>query len=178
MPEGVAGLPSARNPWNCNPLYNSVNLQKRCLTLDLSDEEVEAIRQAGLLHDVGMIAVPDGVVNKPGRLSESELEVIRNHCRKGQEILEPMAHLRSVGRYVLEHHERLDGTGYPDGKGGDQISLGGQIVAVAETWTALTEERSYRPSTPKAEAMEAIREASGQWFSGPLVQALRAAVSQ
>ncbi len=145
--------------------------------MNLAPSETEAIFHAGLLHDIGMISVPDGVVQKPQSLSEEESAAVRDHCRKGVEILEPIKHLGPARRYVLEHHERCDGSGYPDAKVGDDIALGSQIVGVAETWTALTEQRAYRQSMSKREAMETIRAASGQWYSAAVVQGMRAAVS-
>jgi response regulator RpfG family c-di-GMP phosphodiesterase len=142
--------------------------------LELAPEEVKAVRTAGLLHDVGMIAVPDAVVNKPGELDGEEYALVRQHCRKGMDILTPMSHLGSSITYVLEHHERLDGSGYPDGKRSDAISLGGQIVGLAETWTALTEKRAYRDGMSPREAMSAIGGAVGVWYSPELIEALRA----
>jgi putative nucleotidyltransferase with HDIG domain len=142
--------------------------------LDLAPDDVKAVRTAGLLHDVGMIAVPDAVVNKPGDLDREEYALIRQHCRKGVDILTPMSHLGSSITYVLEHHERIDGSGYPDGKRGDGISLGGQIVGLAETWTALTEKRAYRDGMSLSEAMATLSGAVGSWFSRELVEAVRA----
>jgi putative nucleotidyltransferase with HDIG domain len=142
--------------------------------LGLPEQEVKSIRTAGLLHDIGMMAVPDAVVNKPGELDPHEYGAIVAHCRKGAEILESMAHLGPAITFVLEHHERLDGTGYPDQKKGDQISLGGQIVGLAEAWTALIEQRSYRDRMRPADALATLLGAVGLWFSAELIEALRA----
>jgi len=142
--------------------------------LGLAEADVRSIRTAGLLHDVGMIAVPDLVVNKPGELDLSEYELVREHCTKGAEILEPMAHLGPAGTFVLEHHERWDGSGYPDRKRGEEISLGGQIVGLAEVWVALTERRAYRDSLSNADAMQTLEAAAGCWFTSELIEALRA----
>jgi putative nucleotidyltransferase with HDIG domain len=142
--------------------------------LDLAPDMVSAVRTAGLLHDVGMIAVPDAVVNKPSELTADEYALVREHCAKGAEILAPMTHLGDVVTFVLEHHERLDGSGYPAGKGGGAISLGGQIVGLAETWTALTERRAYRNGMSPKEAIATLAGAVGVWYSRDLVEALRA----
>lgn len=142
--------------------------------LDIPEPEVRAIRTAGLLHDIGMIAVPDDVVDKPGELNPDEFAAIRDHCRKGAEILEPLTHLGPVVRFVHEHHERVDGSGYPDQKRGDEISLGGQIVGLAEVWTALTEPRAYREGMTKAKALTMLEGHAGSWFSEELIAALRA----
>lgn len=141
--------------------------------MGLPGSEVSSIKTAGLLHDVGMIAVPDAVVNKPGELTREEFRAVAAHPVRGAEILEPMQHLGPVTRYVREHHERLDGSGYPDGKRGDEISLGGQIVGLAEAWTAITEDRPFRDRMPAAEAMETLQAAEGEWYSADLLQALR-----
>ncbi len=142
-------------------------------TLGLSREEISSIQTAGLLHDLGMIAVPDAVVNKPGKLTREEFDAIKTHPRQAAEILAPMKHLGPVVRYIVEHHERLDGSGYPDGKSGDEISMGGQIVGLAEVWTALTEDRSFRSGKSRAEAVETLSGTEGSWFSADVLRALR-----
>lgn len=142
--------------------------------LGLEPGMVSTVRTAGLLHDVGMIAVPDAVVDKPSELTGQEYALVRAHCAKGAEILSPMTHLGDVVTYVLEHHERLDGSGYPAGKRGSAISLGGQIVGLAETWTALTERRAYRDGMSPKEAMATLAGAVDVWYCRELVEALRA----
>lgn len=143
-------------------------------SLGLGPDEVEEVRTAGLLHDVGMMAVPDRLVEKEGALTEDEFEVIRSHPERGVEILQPMRHLGDSVAYVHEHHERFDGSGYPEGKVGSQISLGGQIVGIAEAWVALLEDRAYRKGTTREEANRLIEELSGRWFSREVTEALRA----
>jgi putative two-component system response regulator len=141
--------------------------------LGLPADEVSTIRTAGLLHDIGMIGVPDAIIGKPGQLDPDEYEVVRAHCRSGADILEPMGHLGNAITYVLEHHERVDGSGYPGRKKGADISIGGQVVGLAEAWTALTEGRAYRDRMAEAEAMATLAAASGRWFSPELLEALR-----
>jgi putative two-component system response regulator len=146
--------------------------QPRWWALGLPDVEVTAVRTAGLLHDVGMIAVPDVIVNKPGSLDADERKTIQDHCTRGAEILEPMEHLGPAITYVLEHPERISGSGYPHGKRGDEISLGGQIVGLAEAWMALIEHPSYRSAMSKTDAMGTLVGATGR-FSADLIEALR-----
>ncbi len=141
--------------------------------LSLSAAEVDEIRIAGLLHDIGMIAVPDSIVQKIGALDDDERRVIEGHCRTGAEILEPLSHLGASITYVLEHHERIDGMGYPDRKRGDAISRGGQIVGLAEAWTALMEVRPFRDRMSMSDAMATLSAASGKWFAPDLLNALR-----
>lgn len=140
--------------------------------IDLPPEEVEAVRTAGLLHDIGMIAVPDGIVEKPGDLTPSELEAIRAHCRRGAEILEPLPHLEPSITYILEHHERMDGSGYPEAKKGDEITRGGQIVGLAETWTAMIEDRSFRDRMSRSDALSTLLAAADRWYPEELIHAL------
>lgn len=141
-------------------------------TLGLTDKDVEEIRAAGLLHDIGMIAVPDAVVDKPEALTEQETEMVRTHCEVGASIMKPMKHLGPAITYVLEHHERLDGSGYPEGKRGDEISLGGQIVGISEAWTGILESRAYREGRPREEGMDILMRHRGEWFSEEVTAAL------
>lgn len=140
--------------------------------LGLDDRQVHAVGAAGLLHDVGMIGVPDSIVNKPDNLNADEYRQIQEHCQTGARILEPMSYLGSAARFVLEHHERIDGSGYPHRKEGREVSLGGQIVGLAETWTALSESRPYRQSLSPREAMRMLKETAGSWYRADLVHAL------
>ncbi len=140
--------------------------------LGLSEDEVESVRIAGLLHDVGMIAVPDYIVEKSGVLTEEEFAIIKTHCDRGVEILEPMEHLGDSIRFIHEHHERLDGSGYPMAKRGDEISLGGQIVGIAEAWVAILESRPYRSGVPREEGLEMLLKLAGEWFLPEVTQAL------
>jgi putative nucleotidyltransferase with HDIG domain len=136
-------------------------------TLGLEEPEVEEIRVAGLLHDIGMIGV-----DKPDTLTEEEAARIRSHCSQGAAIIEPMKHLGAVPRYVLEHHERLDGSGYPAGKRGEEISLGGQIVGISEAWTGILEGRAYREGREREDGMEILQMHQGRWFSHEITDAL------
>jgi len=152
----------------------AVALQAAALaqTLGLDDDEVEAVRRAGLLHDIGMIGVPDSVIEKPGALTPDELELIKGHCQAGVEIIQPMKHLGPSVVFVLEHHERWDGSGYPYGKKGDEISLGGQIVGISEAWTAIIESRAYREGRSREEGFEILTSHQGEWFTEEVTLAL------
>lgn len=138
--------------------------------------EVEAIRTAGLLHDVGMMAIPDSLVEKESPLTPEEFAVIRSHCDRGVEILEPMKHLGDSIRFVHEHHERWDGSGYPRGKKANEISLGGQIVGISEAWVAILESRAYRAGMSPEDGFQVLDELRDQWFSSEVTDALRASV--
>lgn len=140
--------------------------------LGLDEQEVESVRIAGMLHDIGMIGVPDAIVDKPQGLTPAETALIRSHCEAGVEIIAPMKHIGPSTRYVLEHHERLDGSGYPDGKIGEEISRGGQIVGIAEAWIAILENRAYRRGRSREEGMQLLLAHEGQWFDEAVTEAL------
>ena len=119
--------------------------------MGLDQDTVEAIRIAGRLHDVGKIGIRESVLNKPGPLTPEEFDHIRSHVRIGVDILTPLRHLGQSVAYVLDHHEHWDGSGYPRGLSGQNISLGGRILCAADAFDALTSARSYRGAlTPEA----------------------------
>ena len=112
--------------------------------LRLDEDTTEAVRLAGRLHDVGMIGIRESVLHKPGRLTPEEYAHVQEHVRIGLDILAPLRHLRETLRFVGDHHERFDGTGYPGGLAGDEISIGGRILAAADAYEAITSKRSYQ----------------------------------
>ena len=119
--------------------------------LGLDATAVEQVRLAGRLHDVGKIGIGDAVLNKPGKLTPVEYEHVKEHVFIGMEILSPLAHLGPVLRYVADHHERWDGKGYPQGLSGEDISIGGRILAAVDALDAITSKRSYQePMSPEA----------------------------
>ena len=119
--------------------------------MGLDEDTVEEIRLAGRLHDVGKIGIREAVLNKPGPLTPEEFDHVRGHVRIGVDILTPLRHLGQAVLYVHDHHEHWDGTGYPRGLSGENISLGGRILCAADAVDALTSARSYRGAlTPEA----------------------------
>ncbi len=126
--------------------------------LALDSDTVERVRLAGRLHDVGMIGIREAVLHKPGPLTAEEYSHVKDHVRIGMEILAPLKHLGIVLDYVHDHHERVDGAGYPRGLASEGISIGGRILAAADAFDALTSRRAYREAlTPEA----TIRHLSG-----------------
>lgn len=121
--------------------------------LGLDDDMVERVRLAGRLHDVGKIGIRESVLDKPGDLTAEEFAHVREHVRIGLDILAPLAHLGPVLKFVSDHHERLDGSGYPHGLRGDAISLGGRIIGAADVFDALTSQRAYRDAMTAREAV-------------------------
>jgi putative two-component system response regulator len=140
--------------------------------LRLSLPEVRACKTAGFLHDIGMIAIPDAILEKTSPLTKDESERIQEHCRIGKELLEPFTHLGRVPHYVFHHHERVDGSGYPDGLTGRDIPLGAQIVAAADSFRALVEPRPYREAHGPTEAIEILIGTAGIWHSEEVLSAL------
>jgi putative two-component system response regulator len=140
--------------------------------LGLDEPELEDVRTAGMLHDIGMIALPDRIMQKPGPLTEGEYERVKEHPRLGAELLAPIRILSRVTEYVLFHHERVNGSGYPDGLTGAETPLGAQIVGVAESFVTLTESRPFRSSVSPEEALETLRMSEGVWFDSELLEAL------
>ncbi len=136
-----------------------------------SEEEVREVRWAAVLHDIGKLATPDAVLRKPGPLSPEEWEVMRRHPVVGEEILKPVRRLVGVALLVRHHQERWDGTGYPDGLRGEQIPLGARILAVVDAYTAMTDQRPYRPARTHEEAVTELRRCAGTQFDPAVVSA-------
>jgi diguanylate cyclase (GGDEF)-like protein len=145
--------------------------------LELEPERAAKLRVAGLLHDVGKIGVPDKVLNKPGPLTEEEWEVMRTHPVIGNGIL-LAAGLPDQAHWILHHHERIDGGGYPDGIAGEEIPLESRIILVADAFEALTSDRSYREGRPEREALEELDRHVGTQFDPACVQALHRALDR
>src|SRR5262252_3735868 len=140
--------------------------------LNLDENQIEALRAAALLHDIGKLAVPEQIINKPGKLSREEFEKMKVHPIVGAEILERVAFPYPVAPIVRSHHERWDGTGYPEGLTGDHIPIGARILAAVDCLDALASHRQYRPALPLAEAMEKVKEKAGSWFDPRVVEIL------
>src|SRR6202161_4432967 len=140
--------------------------------LNLSSDETEALRAAALLHDIGKLAVPEQIISKPGRLTPEEFEKMKVHPLVGAEILERVAFPYAVAPIVRSHHERWDGSGYPDGLRGLEIPIGARILAAVDCLDALAAHRQYRPALPLIEAMAGVRERAGTWFDPRVVEVL------
>src|SRR5271170_4789210 len=140
--------------------------------LDLPPDQIEALRAAALLHDIGKLAVPEQIINKPGRLTPEEFEKMKVHPLVGAEILDRVAFPYPVAPIVRSHHERWDGSGYPEGISGEQIPIGARILAAVDCLDALASHRQYRQALPLAEAMAKLKERSGSWFDPRVVEIL------
>ncbi len=139
--------------------------------MGLGLDRVEAIRMAGLLHDIGKIGVPAEILARPGSLSPTEMALVQTHCQVGYDILLPVEFPWPIHFYVLEHHERLDGSGYPANKKGDQILLESRVLAVADVVEAMASHRPYRPALGIEKALSTIEEEQGKTLDPDVVRA-------
>jgi diguanylate cyclase (GGDEF)-like protein/putative nucleotidyltransferase with HDIG domain len=140
------------------------------LQVGLSQAEIEEIRLAGLLHDIGKIHVPEHVLKKPTLLTAEEFEIMKSHPASGAEMLEPL-NVKAIERIVRHHHERYDGKGYPDGLAGDEIPLGARIVAVAECFHNMVSTLRYKSARTFEDAVAELRRCSGTQFDPKVVMA-------
>ncbi|MBZ5545948.1 MAG: HD-GYP domain-containing protein, partial [Acidobacteriia bacterium] len=141
--------------------------------LGLTKEELEEIRLAGILHDIGKIGVPESVLNKPACLTPEEYELMKTHTTLGERILMPLKvkAIGRIGKMVRHHHERVDGKGYPDGLSGEQIPLGARIITIADCYDTLISERSYKKACPLEDAILELQKGKGTQFDAPLLDA-------
>jgi HD-GYP domain-containing protein (c-di-GMP phosphodiesterase class II) len=129
------------------------------------------MRRGGLLHDIGKIGTPVDILDKPGALTAEELQTMRDHVCLGAHILEPLPGFAEVLPMVLQHHEWVDGSGYPEGLAGDAISLDARILAVADCFDATVSDRPYRAAHSLEHVIEIIKEGSGRQYDPEVVQA-------
>ena len=139
--------------------------------LGLDRQSIERIRWVALLHDVGKLAVPREVLDKPGRLTPSEWATVQAHVPASIDILAGLEAFQPYLEGIRHHHERFDGSGYPDGLAGDEIPLDARIVAVADAFDAMTSERPYRPTRSAPDALAELRHASNTHFDPAIVEA-------
>jgi putative two-component system response regulator len=148
---------------------NSARLAER---IGLSPEETTALRRAGIVHDIGKVAVPDAILLKPGPLTADERAIMQQHPVVGESICAPLKSFRTVLPIIRHHHEKFDGTGYPDGLKGEQIPLTARVLSIIDVYDALTTERPYKPAHPSAEALKTMaEEVQKGWWDAKLFAA-------
>jgi len=144
----------------------AVELARR---LGLSSETISTIEYACVLHDIGKIGIPDVIIHKDRDLTEEEYQQIKEHPAKGEKIIRVIPFLEPAQPIIRHHHERFDGTGYPDGIEGKEIELGARIIAIADTYDAMTTDRPYRGPLPKDHTIAVLKEQKGKQFDPELV---------
>ena len=144
--------------------------------LKLDPKELDNLHRGSLLHDIGKIGVPVSILDKPGKLDHDEYQTVKTHPRIGARILEPIAAYETIIPIVLQHHERYDGKGYPDGLSGDAINIGARIVAVADVFDALKSDRPYREGWPLERVIDLITQEAGRQFDPKIVEAFRSII--
>ena len=168
----LASTVEKRDPYTAGHQQRVAHLAvKIAQEMKLTDDQVQGINLACIVHDVGKIQVPSEILSKPGRLNQIEFSLIQQHSQSGFEILEPVHFPWPIAQIVLQHHERMDGSGYPQGLQGDQILLEARIIAVADTVEAMASHRPYRPGLGVEAALEEIIRSRGSKYDAQIVDA-------
>jgi diguanylate cyclase (GGDEF)-like protein/putative nucleotidyltransferase with HDIG domain len=146
--------------------------------LNMGDAEVEEIRLAGILHDIGKVGIPESILNKSGPLNPEEWETMKSHVHFGAKILDPLRPLARIQKMVLHHHEFFDGSGYPEGLTGEQIPLGARIIAIADAYDTITSDRTYKKARTAAEALAELERCANAQFDGEIIEVFLKAMRQ
>lgn len=170
--EAMSKLTEIRDPYTAGH-QRMVGVLSAAIGEDLGFDRhaVDGLQVAGHLHDLGKVGVPSEILVKPGKLSEMEMALVRTHCQFGLDIVDGISFPWEIARPVIEHHERLDGSGYPRGLVGDQIALASRVVMVADVVEAMSSPRPYRSSWSVEAALTEIRLGAGRWYDEMVVDA-------
>jgi HD-GYP domain-containing protein (c-di-GMP phosphodiesterase class II) len=139
---------------------------------------IKGLTLAAAIHDIGKIAIPAEILSRPGRLSDAEMALVRGHVRAGYDLVSRVEFPWPVAEMILQHHERLDGSGYPQGLRGDEIGPGARVIAVADVVEAMSAHRPYRPARGLESALEYIVEGRGRLFDPEVVDVCVALFNQ
>jgi len=168
----LARTVDAKSPWTAGHSERVTDLALKIgQVMGLEKKDLGVLRRAGLLHDIGKIGIPAAILDKKGKLTDEEYRIVKNHPSMGARILEPISAYAQVIPMVEQHHEKFDGTGYPNGISGEAICLGGRILAVADVFDALTSDRPYRPGWEWDRTHKFIRKEAGRHFDPKVVEA-------
>lgn len=163
------GLKEAYTPGHQNNVSRVSRIIGQIMNLD--DETIHGLRVGGSLHDYGIIRIPSEILNKPGKLTEQEYDVMKQHPVHGFQILKAVDYPWPVARMILQHHERLDGSGYPAGLSGDDIIMEARILAVADIIDSMTSDRPWRRAFPIEQALAEIKKHRGTKYDSAVVDA-------
>ena len=170
--QALALTAEARDPYTAGHQRRVADLSRTIgQKMGLSRDQVDGVRMAGSIHDLGKIYVPSEILNKPGKIRENEFELVKSHPQVGYEILKTIDFPWPVAEIVLQHHERMDGSGYPNGLKGDEILLEARIVAVADVVESMSSHRPYRPALGIEKALEEIMLGRGRHYDERVVDA-------
>ena len=162
----------ARDPYTAGHEASVAALSEQiAIAMGMDDFQCQGIRLAALVHDIGKIGIPTELLTKPTKLRETEMALIREHVVIGEEVLASIDFPWPIVTSVAQHHERLDGSGYPLGLKGEEISIAGRILAVADVTDAMSRPRPYRESSSVADALDYLEANRGTLFDGPVVDA-------
>ena len=169
----------AKSSWTSGHSERVTDLAcKLAAEMGYTAKDLDRMRRGGLLHDIGKIGTPVQILDKPGKLTSDELRTMREHARLGAHILQPIPGFEEILPIVLQHHERMDGSGYPEGLVGEAISLDARIFALADCFDALASDRPYRAKVSREQVTEMIKEGSGRHFDPRVVEAFLRLVKQ
>jgi len=170
--KALARAIDAKSPWTAG---HSERVTKYGMEIGkemgFSEKEMDILQRGGLLHDIGKLGIPNEILDKTGKLSDKDKQILQKHPRLGARILEPISAYTDIMLIVLQHHENYDGTGYPDGLAGEEISKFSRIFALADRYEALTANRPYRRAITPGEAIKIIQANSGTEFDPKVVDA-------
>ena len=170
--QAIASVVEMRDPYTAGQQRRVSDLARAiAVEMKLSPDQVDTIRVASLIHDLGKIAVPAEILSKPGRLDEAELQLIREHPTTGYNILKSIDMFEKIAQIVHQHHERMDGSGYPRGLRGQEILPETRILSVAEAVEAMLSHRPYRPALTLQKTLEEIIRQKGILYDAPVVEA-------
>ncbi|TSA56475.1 MAG: HD-GYP domain-containing protein [Planctomycetaceae bacterium] len=168
----VSMMVEIRDPYTAGHQHRVADLARSIATeMNLSNQAIEGIRISGSIHDVGKISIPAEILNKPGQLSKEEIRMIKTHPQVGYDILKTIDFPYPVAKFVLQHHERIDGSGYPAGLSGKDITKEAKLLAVADVVEAMSSHRPYRPSLGINKALEEISKNRGVLYDAGAVDA-------
>ena len=170
--KAIATLQEKRDPYTAGHQRRVAQLACAIARkMGLSEEQIYGIRIISIVHDIGKIAVPSDIINKPGKLSNDEFNIVKLHPQVAYDVLRNLEFPWPVAETILQHHERLDGSGYPNGISGEDISLEARILCVADVIEAIASNRPYRPALGKEKALDEIMQNRGTLYDPTVADA-------